>query len=125
MPHIVALAVGRDPLLLETRSQVLRSAGYTVVSELSLEQSLQHFRNRDFDIVILCHSIPVRDRELLTSALHNHSPRTPVIVVSSRSSALDRFADATVENDPSMLLEDLARLLCKPPQTYQREGRQA
>jgi hypothetical protein len=34
MPHTLVLAVGRDPVLLETRSQVLQAAGYTVIPEL-------------------------------------------------------------------------------------------
>lgn len=38
MPHILVLAVGRDPILLQTRAQVLEGAGYTVVSELSLKK---------------------------------------------------------------------------------------
>jgi hypothetical protein len=38
MPHTLVLAVGRDPVLLETRSQVLQAAGYTVIPELSLKK---------------------------------------------------------------------------------------
>jgi DNA-binding response OmpR family regulator len=125
MPHIVALAVGRDPLLLETRAQVLRSAGYTVVSALSIEQAFQHFVSGDFDIVILCHSIPVQDRERLTSAVHSRSPNTPVVVVAARFSAMDRFADAMVENDPAVLLQEIPKLLRKTPDNYPRERKRA
>jgi len=38
--HTLVLAVGRDPVLLETRSQVLQAAGYGVVQELSLEKAV-------------------------------------------------------------------------------------
>ena len=125
MPHIVALAVGLDPVLLETRSQVLRNAGYTVVSALSVEQALQSFASRDFDIVIVCHSIPVRDRERLTYAIHRHSPNTPVVVVTARVSAMDSFADATIENEPEILLQEIPRILHKTPENYQREPKSA
>jgi CheY-like chemotaxis protein len=125
MPHIVALAVGRDPVLLETRGQLLRKAGYRVVSALSTEQALQNFASGDFDIVILCHSIPVRERERLTYAIHRHSPNTPVVVVRARVSAMDSFADATIENEPEILLQEIPRILHKAPQKYQREPKRA
>ena len=125
MPHIVALAVGRDPVLLETRGQVLRNAGYTVVSALSVEQALQSFASGDFDIVIVCHSIPVRDRERLTYAIHRYSPNTPVVVVTARVSAMDSFADATIENEPEILLQEIPRILHKTPENYQREPKSA
>ena len=125
MSPIVALAVGRDPLLLETRNQVLRSAGYTVVPALSVEQALQDFVSGDFDIVILCHSLPVRERERLTYAIRRHSPNTPVVAIASRLSALDSFADAMVENDPDVLLQELPKLLHKAPEKHQHETKRA
>jgi len=125
MPHIVALAVGRDPVLLETRGQILRNAGYTVVSALSIEQALESFASGDFDIFILCHSIPMRDRERLSYAIHRHSPNTPVTVVTARVNAMDRFADATIENEPEILLQEIPRILHKAPEKYQREPQRA
>jgi CheY-like chemotaxis protein len=125
MPHIAALAVGQDPVLLETRSRVLRRAGYTVVPALSVEQALQHFIAGDFDIVILCHSIPVRGRERLTYAIRRHSPNTPVVVIAGRLSALDSFADATVDNDPETLLQQIPGLLHKAPEKYHSEPKRA
>ena len=125
MLPIVALAVGRDAVLLETRGQVLRNAGYTVVSALSVEQALQSFASGDFDIVIVCHSIPVRDRERLTYAIHRHGPNTPVVVVTARVSAIDRFVDAMIENEPEILLQEIPRILHKTPENYQREPKSA
>jgi DNA-binding response OmpR family regulator len=125
MRHIVALAVGRDPVLLETRNQVLRNAGYSVVSALSTEQALQSFASGDFDIVILCHSIPLRDRERLTYAIRRHSPNTPVVVVTARFSEMDSFADAMIENEPEILLQGIPRRVHKAPENYQRESKRA
>ena len=124
MPHIVALAVGQDPLLLEMRSQVLQSAGYMVVCALSVEEALHHFVSSDFDIVILCHSIPVLDRERLTCAIHSRSAATPVVVVASRFSAIDRFADAMIENEPDILLQEIPRIL-HDAEKYHREAKRA
>jgi|SRR6185312_9002511 len=116
MPHILALSVGQDPVLLETRRQILRHAGYTVVSALSVEQALQSFVSGDFDIVVLCHSMPVQDRERLTYSIRRHSPNTPVIVVTAKVGAMDSFADATIENEPEILLQEIPRMVHKTPE---------
>jgi DNA-binding response OmpR family regulator len=121
VPHIVVLAVGQDRLLLETRSQVLRSAGYSVVSTLSIDQALKQFRAGDFDIVILCHSISLHDRELLTNAMRAHRAKTPVVVVTSGFNAMDPFADAIVENEPAILLQELPKVLRNNPENSLRE----
>jgi CheY-like chemotaxis protein len=119
MPHFVALAVGRDSLLLQTRSQVLRTDGYTVVATLSSEEALQQFEAGDFDVVILCHSIPASERERLSRAMHSRSPGTPVVVVSRTQAAQQQNgADATVASDPEELLRDIPSVLGKVhPQT--------
>ena len=123
MPHIVALSVGSDPLVLGTRNQVLRSDGHTVVSAISADDALKVFLAGDFDLVILCHSIPERDRESLTNAIHNRSPKTPVVLVAQRVGEQDRFADATIENDPARLLEQLPKLLRPSAEKYPLERR--
>jgi len=55
------LAVGQDNLLLNTRSSILRTAGYVVESVMSLTQALNQFLTGDFDLVLLCHSIPLQE----------------------------------------------------------------
>lgn len=111
MPHALVLAVGHDPVLLETRSQVLQAAGYTVVPELSLKKAVAKFRGGDFDLVLLCHSIPTQDRERLTRLLREHTSRTPIVSVSCSVNGLDSFADATIGTDPRELLVGLRELL--------------
>jgi DNA-binding NtrC family response regulator len=125
MPHIVTLSVGRDPLLLQTRGQVLRSDGYSVSSTVSAEQALQQFKAGDFDVVILCHSIPARERARLADAIHSHSPNTPVVVVAAGFGGKDRAADAVIENEPTTLLQELPRLLANAPEHYRNQRKDA
>ena len=61
MPVSLILNVGQDPSLLETRSALLRAAGYIVESVLSIRESISHFQAGDFDLVVLCHTIPQKD----------------------------------------------------------------
>jgi DNA-binding response OmpR family regulator len=98
-------------VLLETRSQVLQAAGYTVISELSLKKAVARFREGDFDLVLLCHLIPGKDREALNRLLREHTSRTPIVSVSASLCDWDSFADATIGNDPRELLAGLLDLL--------------
>jgi len=111
MPHTVILMVGRDRLLMETRSQVLRGAGYTVVASFSPLQAIDKFATGDFDLVLLCHSIPAGDRERVAGVIREHTSRTPVVSVASFDGQYDPFADATIENDPNVMIKDLQELL--------------
>ena len=125
MPHTLVLAVGRDSVLLETRSQVLQAAGYTVIPERSLKKAVARFRDGDFDLVLLCHSIPAQDRERLTRLLREHTSRAPIVSVSCSVSALDSFADATIGNDPKELILGLRELLVEKRPTLQDDRRLA
>src|SRR6476646_8316679 len=115
MPHVV-LMVGRDRLLAETRSQVLRTAGYIVVPAFNPRQAIDEFLRGDFDLVLLCHSIPADTRERLVSALRERTSRTPIVSVASFYGQFDGFADATIENDPYLLINSLREVL------HQRKG---
>jgi CheY-like chemotaxis protein len=115
MPHTLVLAVGRDPVLLETRSQVLQGAGYTVVPELSLKKAVVRFRDGDFDVVLLCHSIPGVDRERLVRSIREHTSRTPIVSIATTLGQRDLFADATLDSDPGELLNGLHDVLSKKP----------
>lgn len=111
MPRVVVLAVGYDPLLLETRSRVLQSAGYTVTSVRSLKQAVSQFREGDFDLFVLCHSVPEEDRQRFVSLIRGHASRTPIVFVSAAPGQLDPSADVTVENDPNDLVSGLREVL--------------
>ncbi|HEY6971030.1 MAG TPA: hypothetical protein VJA94_17600 [Candidatus Angelobacter sp.] len=110
MSGVVALAVGYDPVLLQTRTQVLKSAGYTVVAEQSLKRAIARFLEGDFDLVVLCHSISQDDRHRFADFIRGHSPRPPIVFVSSGLVQYDASADLTIDNDPKDLIWGLREL---------------
>jgi len=103
--------VGSDRVLIETRSQVLRTAGYIVVKAFTPRQAIDEFVRGDFDLVLLCHSIPGNARERLVSVIREHTSRTPIVSVASFDGQFDGFADATIENDPNLLIASLREIL--------------
>lgn len=122
MPRVVVLVVGYDPLLLETRSRVLQSAGYAVTSVRSVKKAVSQFLEGDFDLVVLCHSIPEGDRQRFASLIRGRSSRTPVVFVSAAPGQLDPSADVTVENDPNDLVSGLREVLRGHREQFDDQG---
>lgn len=115
MPLTLVLSVGLEPALLGTRNVVLQSAGYIVVSAVSIKEAVNVFQGGDFDLVVLCHSIPTKDRDRLTCLIRASGSRTPVISVSGRTCECDAFADVTLEDGPNKFLAGINDLLIKQP----------
>jgi DNA-binding response OmpR family regulator len=107
----IILHIGEDALLLETRSLILRSAGYVVESVRSLKQAAEQFLAGDFDLVILCHSIPSKDRDRLSCWIRASGSRTPVATISEGPGQWDEFADANLDSDPKKLLTGIKTAL--------------
>ena len=113
MPVTVVLAVGLDSSLLAGQSSVWRSAGFIVTSTGSISEAIGYIRNGDFDLVLLGHSIPTDSRERLTFLIRATGSRTPVISITDCSTGCDSFADATIRNEPSNLLQTIGELMAE------------
>lgn len=103
--------VGRDRVLAETRCQILRINGYIAVPAFSPRQAIDEFVRGDFDLVLLCHSIPADARQRLAADIRERTSRTPIVSIASFDGQFDGFADATIENDPNLLVAGLSELL--------------
>src|SRR3954471_19141228 len=107
MPRNAILSAGRDRPLLYTRNRVLEDAGYNVTPATTSAETVERFFTGDFDLVILCHSIPIEERERIAMLVHNHSPSTPVVVLADMASRRYNFGDITVESDANSLLQSV------------------
>jgi len=56
------LSVSYDGVLLATRKMLLEQKGYSVMSALGFRESLEQCQNEGFDLFILGHSIPEKDK---------------------------------------------------------------
>jgi CheY-like chemotaxis protein len=100
MPGIV-LAIGFDSSLMMIRNLVLRSAGHAVVEASSLNEAVDQFQSGDFDLVLLCHSVPATERERLTRLIRASGSSTPIVSVAGSLGECDAFANATLEDGPN------------------------
>src|SRR3954465_15443654 len=107
MPRNAILSAGRDRPLLFTRNRVLEEAGYSVTSTFTAADTVENFFAGDFDLVILCHSIPLDERQRIAQLVRMHSPSTPVIVLADLPTRRFDFGDLTVDSDADSLLHSV------------------
>lgn len=105
------LMVGRDPISVETHSRVLRSAGYTVISSVWPELSINQFLAGDFDLVLLCACLRAEEKNRVCSCLRRHTSRAPIVSIARHAGDRDPYVDATVEDDPAQLVAGLRELV--------------
>lgn len=79
--QFVILYAGRDPELLRQWSKPLLMAGYKVVPVVDPVDTVYKLFNGDFDLVLICESLPLEDRQRLARLVRNHSPSTPVLMI--------------------------------------------
>lgn len=113
MQIAVVLAVGFDSSLMRTRSLVLQSAGYIVESASSLKEAVARFQTGDFDLVLLCHSIPMEDRDHLTCLIRATGSLTPIVSIARNLGSRDAFVNATLEDGTNKFLAGIGEELRK------------
>src|SRR3954468_3133396 len=70
----IVLSVGAIPELVNLRAEVLRSAGYEVISTTSAQKADLHIANGDCDALLLCHSISDEWQARLIRQFRIHCP---------------------------------------------------
>ncbi len=110
-----ALSVGRDPLLMRTRTGVLLDAGYSVMPSFTSRDAVQIFSAREIDLVILCHTIPEEEKIKLIDSMKLGSKRTPIISIHADGEADAKLVDAYVHglDGPEALLSCISKVLDK------------
>ena len=74
------LSVSYDETLLRTRESLLESQGYSVRSAEGFTDALKYCNAGDYDLVVMGHSIPHRDKQALFDAIRR-SCDAPVLAL--------------------------------------------
>jgi len=104
LPLATILSTGRDANLLTTRNEVLKSKGYAVVAAITPSEIVNSFFDGDFDLVIVCHSIPAEERRKIVRLVRNHAPSTPVVVLSAHEAQPAEEGAIRVRTEPEAIL---------------------
>jgi hypothetical protein len=114
MPITVALAIGFDPWLLESQRTAWRSAGCFVTGTGSVGEAMDQLKSCDFDLVLLGHSVSLKNREGMTSLVRASGSLIPVVCITDPPGNADGSASSTLENEPEALLQRILGLFATP-----------
>jgi DNA-binding response OmpR family regulator len=95
--HLV-LSVGSDPKLLQSRNLVLLTAGYAVRVATNAGDAINIFRSADFEVVVICHSIPEEERLRLIADMREENASAKIVVIRKNGQLSARLADEAVHS---------------------------
>jgi CheY-like chemotaxis protein len=119
MSQTLVLSVGSNRAILDTRDLLLRSVGYHIVSVMSVREAVSVFQDDDFDLIVLCHTLPQKDCERLTCFIRASGSRIPIATVSNTLGESNPFADMALEREPVAFLAGIRDLLNRHAKVHQ------
>jgi hypothetical protein len=78
---VAVLSGGRDPVLLTLRNEILSLYGCVVTAAAGPNDLVNRFFSADYDLLVLCHSIPAEERRCILWLAQKFRPSLLVIVV--------------------------------------------
>lgn len=104
------LSVSYDPALLRTREMLLESRGFHVTSAEGFVEAMDKCRSEEYDLLIIGHSIPHKDKQAMMLEMKAHCPVPVVALLRTNEPSLEGAADADPHN-PAELISIIQRLL--------------
>src|SRR5262249_47743429 len=83
MPKPRILSLGYDHRLMPLRSMLLLQAGYEVAEIYSWGEALRRSRSEIFNLLLICHTVPLDQREELIASIHSKRPHFPVLCLAA------------------------------------------
>jgi CheY-like chemotaxis protein len=118
VPQALVLSIGLDSRVLDTRALILRSVGYTVLTAMSVKEAVPLLQSNDFDVIVICHTLPTKDCERLVSLVRASGSRIPIVTVSGSAFGQQSVsADATLDKEPVAFLREMGEVLRSHGQT--------
>jgi DNA-binding response OmpR family regulator len=77
------LSLGYDSTLMPVRTMLLRQAGYHVVETESLEAALEEINSALIDLLLICHSVPSHDQDILIASVKSVKPTLPILCLTT------------------------------------------
>lgn len=110
------LSISYDPSLLQTRHWILEQAGYEVCSAFGFAEAIEVCQTRrDFDLVLMGHSMPQKDKMALFEALRANCKAPLLSILRHGDSPIPQAEYAVEANDgPDALVEAVNNALGRP-----------
>lgn len=111
---LTALHIGIDDALLRSRTGLLEKAGLRVITAERLSGDGDRIAAENFDLAVLCHSLPADERAALARCLRRRNPAAPILLVDelpAPESAQPANIDGVLNRSPGPLIEGLRRII--------------
>ncbi len=105
------LSISYDPLLLKTRQHLLEQQGYRVVSAEGFTEATDRCRAEKFDLVVMGHSIPHKDKEALYELVQRNCPAPVIALLRSGEEPLKGAAGSVDPMNPKEFLDVVSKVL--------------
>lgn len=92
------LSISYDEALLKTRHYIFEKAGFEIVSALGYTEATSLYASEKFDVVVLGHTLPAKDKAALVSVLRE-ACKCPVVSILRTGIPKDPDADYSVSAD--------------------------
>jgi hypothetical protein len=111
-PRPQVLSISYDESLARTRELILDAAGIDVHTALDIQKAMWLFGKNRFDLVILGHSIPLNERQLIAERLRSVSS-TPILAISraGERSTVPAEHHVNASDGPRRLLNVVRKIL--------------
>jgi DNA-binding response OmpR family regulator len=112
--HIISF--GYDPTLMSSRTLLLQHAGFTVKETYSPAEVLRLVRNDLVDLVVICHTVPLKEEEQLIAALREVRELLPVICIAASEYELGKAGRTdcvNVQNSPVPLINAVRSIMIR------------
>jgi DNA-binding response OmpR family regulator len=105
------LIINYDPFLLATVRAVLEHFGYAVSSAIGFQSALALVRGASFDLLLLSHTVPRRDRRVLMACVRERGSAPVLMACSQPGEEPDADREADVLHGPKELVTAVEALL--------------
>ncbi len=105
MPIFCVLSLGYDDILMPLRSLLLHQAGYLVIETYSLGEVLKRIKAGGFDLLLICHTVPVDQRDAIIEAVHQSQPWLPLLCLSAEQVYSDPEHCPACNTTPEFLMD--------------------
>jgi DNA-binding response OmpR family regulator len=110
--HARVLCIGRDPSLLRTRQLVLANH-FNVVTVGTVGEMQALGQDRNFDVVLLCHSLSAEECDLAAVTARRRWPAARILALAVERSSCRHYAEQTIRglDGPRLLIQAIEHLV--------------
>jgi len=116
------LSISDNRTVLQTRHLILQQAGFDVVSVADMQELTGALAQGEFDLFILGHSLPAKEKLRVYHLVQGHSQATPVLELYKFSPDLNTGYALSSQGEPQALIDAGHQALGYPGESQRKSS---